>query len=127
MAKGRIVYDGESAALAADPDRLAQLIGVAELDVSPRGSPSGRCPRPCCAQVRWRPRRRSAAPSLDPCSSHRSASASSAWIATGLDAAVIVWADGAPADLRKGCDGLLADRQGLEGSRVQDVESPAHV
>ncbi|PWU24821.1 MAG: ABC transporter ATP-binding protein [Candidatus Rokuibacteriota bacterium] len=30
MAKGRIVYDGESAALEANPDRLAQLIGVAE-------------------------------------------------------------------------------------------------
>jgi branched-chain amino acid transport system ATP-binding protein len=30
MAKGRIVYDGASAALRADPDRLAQLIGVAE-------------------------------------------------------------------------------------------------
>jgi branched-chain amino acid transport system ATP-binding protein len=30
MAKGRIVYDGASAALRADPDRLTQLIGVAE-------------------------------------------------------------------------------------------------
>jgi branched-chain amino acid transport system ATP-binding protein len=30
MDKGRIVYDGESAALGADPDRLAALIGVAE-------------------------------------------------------------------------------------------------
>jgi len=30
MDKGRIVYDGESAALSADPDRLAALIGVAE-------------------------------------------------------------------------------------------------
>jgi branched-chain amino acid transport system ATP-binding protein len=30
MAKGRIVYDGDSATLRADPDRLAQLIGVAE-------------------------------------------------------------------------------------------------
>jgi branched-chain amino acid transport system ATP-binding protein len=30
MAKGRIVYDGASATLRADPDRLAQLIGVAE-------------------------------------------------------------------------------------------------
>ena len=30
MDKGRIVYDGESAALRADPDRLAQLIGLAE-------------------------------------------------------------------------------------------------
>jgi hypothetical protein len=30
-------------------------------------------------------------------------------------------------DLRKGFDGLLADRLGLEGSRVQDVESPADV
>ena len=30
MAKGRIVYDGESAALSADPERLAQLVGVAE-------------------------------------------------------------------------------------------------
>jgi branched-chain amino acid transport system ATP-binding protein len=29
MDKGRIVYDGESAALSADPDRLAELIGVA--------------------------------------------------------------------------------------------------
>ena len=28
--KGRIVFDGESAALRADPERLAQLIGVAE-------------------------------------------------------------------------------------------------
>ena len=28
--KGRIVYDGESAPLRADPDRLAQLIGIAE-------------------------------------------------------------------------------------------------
>jgi len=30
MDKGRVVYDGESAALGADPDRLAALIGVAE-------------------------------------------------------------------------------------------------
>ena len=30
MDKGRIVYDGPSAALSADPDRLAQLIGVAQ-------------------------------------------------------------------------------------------------
>src|SRR5213593_4055341 len=30
MDKGRIVYDGESARLSADPDRLAALIGVAE-------------------------------------------------------------------------------------------------
>jgi len=30
MDKGRVVYDGESAALSADPDRLAALIGVAE-------------------------------------------------------------------------------------------------
>jgi branched-chain amino acid transport system ATP-binding protein len=30
MDKGRIVYDGESDALRADPDRLAQLIGVAQ-------------------------------------------------------------------------------------------------
>ena len=30
MDKGRIVYDGESAALRADPERLAQLIGVAQ-------------------------------------------------------------------------------------------------
>jgi branched-chain amino acid transport system ATP-binding protein len=30
MAKGRIVYDGASDTLRADPDRLAQLIGVAE-------------------------------------------------------------------------------------------------
>ena len=30
MAKGRIVYDGPSAALSADPERLAQLVGVAE-------------------------------------------------------------------------------------------------
>jgi branched-chain amino acid transport system ATP-binding protein len=29
MDKGRIVYDGASAALAADPERLAELIGVA--------------------------------------------------------------------------------------------------
>ena len=30
MDKGRIVYDGESAALSADPERLAELIGGAE-------------------------------------------------------------------------------------------------
>jgi branched-chain amino acid transport system ATP-binding protein len=30
MAKGRIVYDGASAALRADPERLAQLVGVTE-------------------------------------------------------------------------------------------------
>jgi branched-chain amino acid transport system ATP-binding protein len=30
MDKGRIVYDGASAALSADPERLAQLIGVAQ-------------------------------------------------------------------------------------------------
>ena len=30
MDKGRIVYDGESATLRADPERLAQLIGVSE-------------------------------------------------------------------------------------------------
>lgn len=30
MARGRITYDGTSAALSADPDRLAQLVGVAE-------------------------------------------------------------------------------------------------
>jgi branched-chain amino acid transport system ATP-binding protein len=30
MDKGRIVYDGDSAALRADPERLAQLIGVAQ-------------------------------------------------------------------------------------------------
>lgn len=30
MAKGRVVDDGDSAALSADPDRLAQLIAVAE-------------------------------------------------------------------------------------------------
>jgi len=30
MDRGRIAYDGESAALRADPDRLARLIGVAE-------------------------------------------------------------------------------------------------
>src|SRR5262245_8439276 len=29
MDKGRIVYDGESAALSADPERLTSLIGVA--------------------------------------------------------------------------------------------------
>jgi ABC-type branched-subunit amino acid transport system ATPase component len=29
MAKGRVVYDGDSAAPSADPDRLAQLIGLA--------------------------------------------------------------------------------------------------
>ena len=28
MDKGRIVYDGESAALSTDPERLAALIGV---------------------------------------------------------------------------------------------------
>ena len=30
MSKGRIVYDGASAALRDDPERLAQLIGLAE-------------------------------------------------------------------------------------------------
>jgi branched-chain amino acid transport system ATP-binding protein len=30
LSKGRIVYDGPSATLRADPDRLAQLVGVAE-------------------------------------------------------------------------------------------------
>jgi branched-chain amino acid transport system ATP-binding protein len=30
MDKCRIVFDGESAALSADPERLAQLIGVTE-------------------------------------------------------------------------------------------------
>jgi branched-chain amino acid transport system ATP-binding protein len=30
MDKGRIVYDGESSALSADPERLARLIGVAD-------------------------------------------------------------------------------------------------
>src|ERR1700675_3747673 len=30
-------------------------------------------------------------------------------------------------DLRKGFDSLLADRQGPEGPRVQDVDRPAHV
>jgi branched-chain amino acid transport system ATP-binding protein len=30
MDKGRIVYDGESAALRADPERLTRLIGVAD-------------------------------------------------------------------------------------------------
>jgi branched-chain amino acid transport system ATP-binding protein len=30
MDKGRIVYDGESSALRADPERLARLIGVAD-------------------------------------------------------------------------------------------------
>ena len=30
MDKGRIVYDGASAALRDDPERLAQLIGVSE-------------------------------------------------------------------------------------------------
>jgi ABC-type branched-subunit amino acid transport system ATPase component len=30
MARGRVVYDGASAALRADPDRLARLIGAAE-------------------------------------------------------------------------------------------------
>ena len=30
MDKGRIVYDGASGALSADPDRLTALIGVAE-------------------------------------------------------------------------------------------------
>ncbi len=32
-----------------------------------------------------------------------------------------------PRIFAKDFDGLLADRQGLEGPRVQDVESPAHV
>jgi branched-chain amino acid transport system ATP-binding protein len=36
MDKGRIVYDGESAALRADPDRLTRLIGVAEESGLPR-------------------------------------------------------------------------------------------
>ena len=53
--------------------------------------------------------------------------ASRAKIATGLDAAVIIWAYGAAADFRKGFAGLLVDGQGLEGPRVQDVESPAHI
>jgi len=35
MAKGRIVYDGPSAALSADPDRLAELIGVARAAAPP--------------------------------------------------------------------------------------------
>ena len=30
MSKGRIVYDGDSATLRADPERLAQLVGVTE-------------------------------------------------------------------------------------------------
>jgi branched-chain amino acid transport system ATP-binding protein len=30
MAKGRIAYDGPSSALSEDPERLAQLVGVAE-------------------------------------------------------------------------------------------------
>jgi branched-chain amino acid transport system ATP-binding protein len=32
MDKGRIVYDGASAALRADPNKLAQLVGIAETD-----------------------------------------------------------------------------------------------
>ena len=32
ISKGRIVYDGGSAALSADPEKLAQLIGIAEAD-----------------------------------------------------------------------------------------------
>jgi branched-chain amino acid transport system ATP-binding protein len=32
MSKGRIVYDGRSETLRADPDRLAQIIGIAEAD-----------------------------------------------------------------------------------------------
>jgi branched-chain amino acid transport system ATP-binding protein len=30
MSKGRIVYDGASGALRADPEKLAQLVGLAE-------------------------------------------------------------------------------------------------
>jgi len=30
MSKGRIVYDGASAALRDDPEKLAQLVGLAE-------------------------------------------------------------------------------------------------
>ena len=36
-------------------------------------------------------------------------------------------ADGAPADIRKGFDALLADHGGLEGPRVQDADRPAHI
>jgi hypothetical protein len=48
-------------------------------------------------------------------------------IAAGLGAAVNVWAYGAPADLCDDFDGLSPDLQRLDGPRVQDVESPAHV
>jgi len=33
MSKGRIVYDGSSSALSADPEKLAQLVGIADTDV----------------------------------------------------------------------------------------------
>jgi branched-chain amino acid transport system ATP-binding protein len=33
MSKGRIVYDGSSATLGADPEKLAQIVGIAETDV----------------------------------------------------------------------------------------------
>jgi branched-chain amino acid transport system ATP-binding protein len=35
MSKGRIVYDGRSETLRADPERLAQIIGIAEADPMP--------------------------------------------------------------------------------------------
>src|SRR5262245_23423163 len=51
MAKGRIAYDGPSAALAADPDRLAQLVGVAEY-LSRYPDPFGAAsPAPSCGQT----------------------------------------------------------------------------
>ena len=31
MSKGRIAYDGSSAALSADPEKLAQFVGIAEV------------------------------------------------------------------------------------------------
>src|SRR5262245_49285222 len=32
MSKGRIVYDGDSQALRADPEKLARIVGIAETD-----------------------------------------------------------------------------------------------
>jgi branched-chain amino acid transport system ATP-binding protein len=32
MSKGRIVYDGRSETLRADPEKLAQIVGLAEAD-----------------------------------------------------------------------------------------------
>ena len=34
MSKGRIVYDGASALLRDDPEKLAQIVGIAEADAT---------------------------------------------------------------------------------------------